>query len=187
MCARITKYFVIVNALIWVGSCIFGCGSSSEHVAQPATESSSNTGEKPITSLNPKVAVDLVMPPLRPGFDSEAAKPQAAPSQQSILSQQRFSQFYSNNQRLTFDDLTEAKPVANRQAFSEMKEYFSNLYDNVSPSKTITIGSQTFECIPIRQQPSLRNGNPIDIPPESDDPPQGHSILGYQNIGLCPR
>jgi hypothetical protein len=127
-------------------------------------------------------SVDRVMPGLTTRIAASAAVLQAPPSHIAQLAQLGLQQFILQNQQLSFDDLAATSPVASPQDFSQMQRYFANLYQNLTPSKTIKIGAQTFECIPIKQQPSLRLSGGIDTPPGTNAPRPGRSILGYQNM-----
>jgi hypothetical protein len=176
---HIRDCFIRMGGVALGAALVLSCSSSPSSNTVLIASSGGGPWGGPSTSDLP---LDKLMPPLIPGHNLGVARPQALLLGQATPTQQGFVQFFSANQKLTFDDLAATKPVASPQAFLQMKQYFSNLYTNVTPSRTITVGSQTFECIPIRQQPSLRASEPIDSPPESNDPPQGHSLLGYQNM-----
>jgi hypothetical protein len=97
------------------------------------------------------------------------------------LEKSGFDQFLEANKKITFDDVSEVRPVQDLPAFSKMQSYFINLYSGVEVSKSIDVGNQTFDCIPIAQQPSLRGGQSADSPPEGGS---DASILGYPDK-LC--
>jgi hypothetical protein len=46
--------------------------------------------------------------------------------------------------------------VANAQAFEEMRQHVLKMYEGVSVTHSFTVGSQTYDCIPIDQQPAVR-------------------------------
>ena len=46
--------------------------------------------------------------------------------------------------------------IKNAAAFEEMRQYVLSLYRDVHVKRTYLLGSQTFDCVPINEQPSVR-------------------------------
>ena len=46
--------------------------------------------------------------------------------------------------------------VKDAASFEEMRQYILSLYDQVHVSHSYVLGSQTFDCVPVDQQPSIR-------------------------------
>ncbi|MBI1214099.1 MAG: DUF239 domain-containing protein [Alphaproteobacteria bacterium] len=85
---------------------------------------------------------------------------------------------------MTFDALPEGSQVADAREFERMRAYLQNMSANLTVLKTIQVGSQTFDCIPMREQPSLRNTNePVDMAPDPNTP--GALVLGRPDA-ICP-
>ena len=80
------------------------------------------------------------------------------------------------------------RPASNVQdlaAFEEMRQYILALYHGVHINRSYVTGSQTFDCIPIDQQPSLRDRGKDAAPepplsgtlaPPTDSPCEDHTI-----------
>jgi hypothetical protein len=89
---------------------------------------------------------------------SAAAMPSVTPE---------FQQFRTASAKVTYETLVQSGAVvkATRGEFQRMQEYVENAYHGVTVLKTISVSDESFDCIPLVQQPSLRGGQTIDSPP----------------------
>lgn len=64
--------------------------------------------------------------------------------------------------------------VQDAASFEEMRQYILSLYDQVHVSHSYVLGSQTFDCVPVDQQPSVRalGTNKIATEPPATKRPQ---------------
>ena len=56
--------------------------------------------------------------------------------------------------------------VKDAASFEEMRQYILSLYHQVHVNHSYVLGSQTFDCIPVNQQPSVRALGPNKIATE---------------------
>lgn len=118
------------------------------------------------------IDIDRAMPPLK------ARRPaRILPANDAKL----FAQFVAGNAALKFEDV---KGAADNAAFLRIQRYLANLYTGLTVVKTVRVGALVFECIPLDEQPSLREGQAPDTPPGRSRAP-GASILGYKDK-ICP-
>lgn len=105
--------------------------------------------------------VDSVMP--RIGITRQADVTTA--SARSATSD--FRQFRSVQQTRSFDAVKRDNPSikASRAEFARMQAYLANTYEGLTVISTFTAGDQVFDCIPVDQQPSLRDGSHLIAPP----------------------
>ena len=122
-----------------------------------------------------EIDLNQAMPPYTSSIHLEATRRDAALALAFETRNSNFDEFLAANKKITFDDLSESRPVQDLPAFTKMQGYFLNLYSGVEVAKSIEIGNQTFDCIPVQQQPSLRGGQIADLPPEGGS---NDSILG---------
>jgi hypothetical protein len=68
-----------------------------------------------------------------------------------------------------------ATNVANAAAFTEMRQHILNLYQGVNVTHSFVQGAQTYDCIPVEQQPSVRMSGVkgIAAPPSAPAKPGG--------------
>jgi len=66
-----------------------------------------------------------------------------------------FLQSVKNAQARDFLTRTASK-IKDAAAFEEMRQYILSLYQGVTVKHSYVLDSQTFDCVPIEQQPSLR-------------------------------
>src|SRR5216684_1226019 len=135
-----------------------------------------------------RVDINRVMPPLQRG--TRALTPYAPGA--GILgggdAQSGFAEFVIQSQALTFENLSRSKQVRENEKFLVMRKYFDNAFSGLSVNRSITVGEQVFDCIPLREQPSLRTGNDVDAAPEADSgsgAPE-HLILGRPDAKCDP-
>lgn len=178
-----------MRSVLSVGTIVAYASLAACSTSDQGTELRQIPAEQPVprpsplaAALNLSIDVDKIMPGIKQNLDAAAVRPQAPPIGPAVGARSQLESFVNSNLKITFDDVLASKPVASRQSFSEMKTYFQNLYKNSTPTHSFTVGTQKFDCIPIRQQPSLRNSpDPIDTPPEKDNAAAGHTILGYSD------
>ena len=129
---------------------------------------------------------EVIMPRLAvpPTQGDEKAAPSGA-STKLNTAQFEFHEFLSAQKSIKFQDLLADRPSINEQAFAELSEYVALAYSGTQVSKTITVGRQKFDCIPVGQQPSLRGGKVADTPPNEPESPRPHGILG-SDTESCP-
>jgi len=137
------------------------------------------------TVAAPDVAfVDRVLPPLRSVRPAPVAP--FARITFANLNSSTFALFARQTMATTFTDVIKSRPDVQQRAFENAQRYIDNLYGGVTSPVSISIGNITFDCVPTRQQPSLRNGDPIDQPPNVTLMTRtGRSILGYTDK-TCP-
>jgi hypothetical protein len=63
--------------------------------------------------------------------------------------------------------------VRSETEFAAMRAYLESYYAGVAPTNSFAVGGQIVDCVPIQEQPSLRNGASVATPPPDDagDPP----------------
>lgn len=147
------------------------------------SSSSNDSGAAQQADSDAPIVLSEVMPSLEL---SHAPVPQA-PRFQDVdhLDGSLFADFLDINRSIQFSELAD-KAVSGAPAFQQMKSYFLNAYEGLQPSRLITIGPQTFMCIPIREQPSLRGvAGEIDEPPSAQPASPGSLILGRPEA-VCP-
>ncbi len=86
--------------------------------------------------------------------------------------------------------LTVARPeayagraAAATSAFGEMRRYLLDRYQGVTSTHGYVLGGQTFDCIPIDQQPGLRGQGPRAAAAPPPSPPAGPANLGDATSG----
>jgi hypothetical protein len=69
-----------------------------------------------------------------------------------------FKQFLADTAAAVFSNRVHASGtgVADAESFARMRRYILDLYEGVQVSHSYVQDSQTFDCVPIEQQPSLR-------------------------------
>jgi hypothetical protein len=75
--------------------------------------------------------------------------------------------------------------VQDSAAFEEMRQHILSMYNGVAVSHSYVLGSQTFDCIPIDEQPSLRALGQSQVasePPSAPPPPS--NVSGSQSTTL---
>jgi len=65
-----------------------------------------------------------------------------------------FNEFTATTAAAAFSPST--GKVANAAAFEEMRQHILKMYEGVQVSHSFTVGSQTYDCMPIEQQPAVR-------------------------------
>jgi hypothetical protein len=123
------------------------------------------------TSLSVSIAA-LSIAALSSGI-AQAAGLQAQPAQAAS------SKFVPFNEFVTSVKYAEApaylaRPevkISDAVSFSEMREHLIGLYSGVDVKHSYVLDSQTFDCVPIEQQPGLRGHGTIAAPPPADFAP----------------
>jgi hypothetical protein len=88
--------------------------------------------------------------------------PLVGPVLASSTASQSYKDFLKAQQAIRFDQLPTGAKVESQAAFDDMLHYFKNVYDGLDVTQTVTIEGEDFDCIPIKQQPSLRGDLSID-------------------------
>ncbi len=65
-----------------------------------------------------------------------------------------------------------ASKVRDAAAFDEMRRYILSLYRGVHVAHSYVLGSQSVDCVPVNEQPSVRALNKGKIASEPPSPPQ---------------
>src|SRR5690348_6214822 len=66
--------------------------------------------------------------------------------------------------------------IADAGAFNEMRRYVLDTYNSVQVAHSFLLDSQYFDCIPIEQQPSVRQRAPRSIASPPPDPPAANIL-----------
>src|SRR5207249_8761685 len=84
-----------------------------------------------------------------------------------------FNEFIEKTKASVFNPSTHK--AVNAAAFEEMRQHILKLYEGVQVSHSFTVGSQTYDCVPIEQQPAVRllGLKGIAAPPASAAPAPG--------------
>ncbi|WP_295927167.1 neprosin family prolyl endopeptidase [uncultured Xanthomonas sp.] len=118
--------------------------------------------------------VDRVMPPLR----SATALPQVQPSLAATASvadgfaspafprvTAEFARFRARDAALTLEQLPASRRRADPAAFAQMQRYLFNRYNGVTVVRTLSVDGHLFDCIPLSQQPGMRDVARVASPP----------------------
>ncbi|KAF1004072.1 MAG: hypothetical protein GAK28_04236 [Luteibacter sp.] len=67
----------------------------------------------------------------------------------------------------SYDALVRRDPSikASKAEVARMQHYLRNTYQGMTTNGTFVVGAETFDCVPIAQQPSLRGGGTVAAPP----------------------
>jgi len=65
-----------------------------------------------------------------------------------------FNEFIEKTKASAFNPSTHK--AVNAAAFEEMRQHILKLYEGVQVTHSFTVGSQTYDCVPIEQQPAVR-------------------------------
>ena len=134
-----------------------------------------------IATDGPRIDVNLIMPPLVAAPDHQIEMV-AGPGASDV----KLRAMLDEASKLRLESLMSSRPVANQAALDEMRQYLFNAYAGLTVKKTIQIGSLTFLCIPISEQPALRSGSiSLESPPAPGDSPSPDGILG-KDVENCP-
>ena len=84
-----------------------------------------------------------------------------------------------------------AAKVKDAAAFEQMRRYILWLYQGVTVKHSYVLDSQTFDCVPIEQQPSLRAfgsnkfASPPPAPSKSSQSPSGVTTDSFDDTAGC--
>ncbi|WCM95174.1 neprosin family protein [Acidovorax sp. NCPPB 2350] len=118
--------------------------------------------------------VDAMMPPLPPSLRGR-----------NTASTAEFLQFLLALNAATYQQVPPSSGVAGEAAFLEMKRYLQNRYDGVTVVRSLKQDGAISDCIPVGEQPGLRDGSAVASPPPVNPhgPAAGDLTAGEQ----CPR
>ena len=129
--------------------------------------------------------VDSLMPPLTNPSDGVRVIPQAQAAAAKTLPHggeaepsipTEFSAYREKDAQLTLEAIRQTGGVVEPAEFARMRHFLDNRYNGVTVVKTLRAGARTFDCIPLYQQPALRDGSVVAIPPgDKDDKTSGRS------------
>ncbi|WCM95173.1 neprosin family prolyl endopeptidase [Acidovorax sp. NCPPB 2350] len=124
--------------------------------------------------------VDAMMPPLPP-----SRGPTLLQDGKTASTTAEFTQFLLTLNAATYQQLPPSSGVAGEAAFLEMKRYLQNRYNGVTVVKSLKRGGAISDCIPVGEQPGLRDGSAVASPPPVNPhgPAAGDLTAGEQ----CPR
>ncbi len=98
-----------------------------------------------------------------------------------------YARFVFENLLIAASEIKHPLLQKNQAAFDEIRKYFSNSYGGVKPSKSLAYNGETYDCIPIDQQPTLRTGEvKLDTPPDASNPAPAAPIFGANDATCSP-
>ncbi|WCM95172.1 neprosin family protein [Acidovorax sp. NCPPB 2350] len=134
-----------------------------------------SSGYASAASMGPDYSyVDAMMPPLPSSLQDRR-----------IASTAEFTQFLVALNAATYQQVPPSSGVAGESAFLEMKRYLQNRYNGVTVVKSLTQDGATSDCIPMGQQPGLRDGKAVASPPPRN--PHGEAAGDLTAGEQCPR
>ncbi|MCL1559349.1 neprosin family prolyl endopeptidase [Xanthomonas nasturtii] len=119
-------------------------------------------------------SIDALMPPLShipatasvTGANADAVHHSTAAASRAFPQVTAgFKQFLDAQVQITYATRSATAKVADPTAFAEMQRYLFNRYNGLTVTSSLHEGTQVFDCIPQAQQPGLRNGDLIALPP----------------------
>jgi hypothetical protein len=122
--------------------------------------------------------VDVLMPPLRnpspaPRGVAEdriaATKSTADAADVATSARAEFDAFREKDKLLTFEAARQPGGVSEPTEFARMRRFLDNRYEGLTVLKTLHVEERVFDCIPLHQQPALRDGSAVAMPPIRDD------------------
>jgi hypothetical protein len=126
--------------------------------------------------------VDAMMPPLPASTAStitQSKNTTAAGSENAD-----FAGFLGALNAATYER-TSYPGVSGRASFMEMKRYLQNRYNGVTVVKSLSQDGAIFDCIPVSEQPGLRDGSALASPP--DKSPIVHGAINSLAVSQqCP-
>ncbi|MBB5865688.1 neprosin family prolyl endopeptidase [Xanthomonas sp. 3058] len=122
-------------------------------------------------------AIDLLMPPLTtvPAsptiISNTAVSPRDAMGMATFASRAfpqvtaDFDRFWHAQAKLGYAQRGPDARVSDPNAFAEMQRYLFNRYNGLTVVRTLHDGERAFDCVPLAQQPGLRDGSVVALPP----------------------
>lgn len=146
-------YGAIIMGLSFVGSVAAAASSEQPIDVQAIMPPLSN----PAAGLQIKSEAQVAADVARGAAYNETAMP-SVPAE--------FARFRTSTAKLDFGQAQRLGKVRDYDEFAQMQQYVNNAYNGVSVLNTIhTADGQVYDCIPIRQQPALRHGAALAMPP----------------------
>ncbi|CAM3613045.1 neprosin family prolyl endopeptidase [Paracidovorax anthurii] len=156
--------------LIITIACLLGSGGY-------ASASSEN---RPSTTAPDYAYVDAMMPPLPPSRGLTLLQDGKTASTTA-----EFTQFLMALNAATYQQMLPSSGVAGEPAFLEMKRYLQNRYNGVTVVKSLKQDGAISDCIPVGEQPGLRDGSAVASPPPAN--PHGAAAGDLTAGEQCPR
>ncbi|MEA9563975.1 MULTISPECIES: neprosin family prolyl endopeptidase [unclassified Xanthomonas] len=132
------------------------------------------------TLLSPSISaaddqrIDALMPPLlRTPATARVAPEQRAGMQHSTAAvsrafpsvTQEFKQFLDAQAQRSYATREATAKVRDPAAFAQMQRYLFNRYNGLTVLRSVHQRGKVFDCIPLAQQPALRDGGALAMPP----------------------
>ncbi|CAM3612909.1 neprosin family prolyl endopeptidase [Paracidovorax anthurii] len=96
-----------------------------------------------------------------------------------------FTQFLVALNAATYQQVPPSSGVAGEAAFLEMKRYLQNRYNGVTVVQSLKQDGAISDCIPVGEQPGLRDGSAVASPPSAN--PHGSAVSELTAGEQCPR
>ncbi|CAM3612887.1 hypothetical protein ACAN107058_11275 [Paracidovorax anthurii] len=121
-----------------------------------------------------------MMPPLPP-----SRGPTLLQDGKTASTTAEFTQFLLALNAATYQQVPPSSGVAGESAFLEMKRYLQNRYHDVTVVQSLKQDGATSDCIPVGEQPGLRDGSAVANPPSAN--PHGSAVSELTAGEQCPR